>query len=823
MNHTMKFVRLLSLMGGVLFGLSSCHDTSYFNKEAYTELIKNAFPVENVDSEQEWKTIGSAQLKIQVKMKEDGDYKVYVYSSMPQAGQKNELLAQGTVTNGGTLTTSINYRLNSNCIYIALIDARGFMSVYPRNIEGNELNTSVGDIAVSQTRSLNKRAISSSFSFAQAPSDDQFKSSIPADAVPTSSYNGNYNGNYYLAEGTTYINIWSGCQALYVGPGTFNISGNNYIGGNTTVYLLPGAILNFTGSKGFNNNQYNVKIFISEGAQLNTGLFAIGIACYNRGSMHVNQMRNYDNSIMFNEGTITVDNGLSVENNNAQIVNAGTITAKTLTTAGSGHFLNLGETTIADNTIINSNNCTWQNDGTYTTKYFNYTAGSTNVINNCRLTVTEDFNINLGKTNVNSFQVDANGSVVTKNLNLGIGYIKLGAQALFKVTEKATLNCTTSGYGIYGVGNLHAVFAANHVEEGRSSKAMHVTYEGNLWVAYNTHFPQGHDGDPSHLKYFTGENVIMAIGMDDANISIPSSDCTPGYNQAETPVTPPEADSFTTRFCFEDNFPEPGDYDFNDFVASISIKDKESNKLTLQVTVEAVGASKQLAAALRLKGVPSSGVSITQTSDRWFDIANREPTSEKMLIANSILLPDNMVKTAEKDAVIYICNDAHWTLKQERASVGGVKRAFYNTLAKDQSNTSAVSAEQADPVTCEIELTFDSEESCNAFNAEQLDLFLIEGYNGSYWEVHTYPFKTDCILYNYDHGSYVDDYLDVYPWAIAMPSDFRYPREFHPIGSLKQGVMGGAYQTPGHSFGEWAADRTVATDWYLYPQEGWIY
>ena len=33
----------------------------------------------------------------------------------------------------------------------------------------------------------------------------------------------------------------------------------------------------------------------------------------------------------------------------------------------------------------------------------------------------------------------------------------------------------------------------------------------------------------------------------------------------------------------------------------------------------------------------------------------------------------------------------------------------------------------------------------------------------------------------------------------------------------------GAYQSAGHSFGEWAGDHTAVTDWYEYPRTSLVY
>lgn len=821
MKKTLHLSLLLGLLGG---GLTSCSDTDYFDREAYQELIKQHFPVDEVDSQHDWKTINSSLMTIHVQASQTGTYELNVYSKLPESGKENECLATGTVHSGDTFTAPVSYRESNPVVYVTLTDAKGFMSVYPRTIEGSETVTTVGDALITTKGSRSgsmSRAVQSSIQFADAPSDADFATSIPADAQPSTSYQGQNSGNFYVPAGTSKVDIWSGGINLYFGEGNHVIN-SFYVGGNTTIYLLPGA--NVTLANGFNNNQYQVKTCISAGATFTTTDFAIGHACYNRGTMHVTNMNNYYNSIFYNEGTVKVDNSLSVENWNTQLINAGTMTAASLTTAGGGHVLNLDSMKISGTTTVNSNNCTWQNDGSFQTGDFNYTAGSTNVINNCKMVVDDTFRETLGDTDRNCFMMDGNASVVTKNLYLSIGYIKMGSNAIFRVTDTATLDCTKPSYGIYGVGQERALFLANRIEAGTSSTACHVTYEGNLWVAYNSHFPQGNDGNVSHLNYFTGPNVAMAISTGDATIDIPASACSPGYQQNVTPAEKPKDEPFATRFCFEDNFPEPGDYDFNDFVASVSSVKKGDRTVVLTVTIEAVGASKQLAAALRLSGIHFNEIQSIDIVDgkSWFDLNNQHATSEKMLKSNKLLMR-NTTANDTKDALLYICNDAHWVMRPEIATVGGVERGFYNTIVDAEHYNGKRLAKTLDPVTGKIEITFKNPEACNKMTSDRFDLFLIESFNGNYWEVHTFPYKTDCVIYNTNNGNIKNDYIDVYPWAIAVPGDFRYPREFQPIGSLKEGVLHGAYSTPGHSFGEWARDHHLANDWYLYPNPGMVY
>ena len=58
---------------------------------------------------------------------------------------------------------------------------------------------------------------------------------------------------------------------------------------------------------------------------------------------------------------------------------------------------------------------------------------------------------------------------------------------------------------------------------------------------------------------------------------------------------------------------------------------------------------------------------------------------------------------------------------------------------------------------------------------------------------------------------------------MQVPGSFKYPKEWTSVGTSKESFVGGAYQTEGHSFGEWAKDKNKATDWYDYPTAGMIY
>ena len=313
-------------------------------------------------------------------------------------------------------------------------------------------------------------------------------------------------------------------------------------------------------------------------------------------------------------------------------------------------------------------------------------------------------------------------------------------------------------------------------------------------------FEDGSDWDMNDLLFFVSGNIS---------------------NKPED-IKKPVAEPEKYTFCFEDNFPEPGDYDFNDVVARVSMQKfpcaagSEKQRDTLEVTIDltAVGATKQIASALRLVGVNADMVEGKYKLDDSF---HPNPNNELKDI-----IPWNEKKGKEfltqregegTDIYIPLFNDAHYAIN------GGTyeyQKYFYNTL-KDANHDRA---QYTDPKRNVYRIIFkDNKEAFNNFSAANLDLFIIEGYNGSWFEVHTYPYKNAKVIHNYPENNVV------YPWALMIPGNFKYPYEFVQIGSYLNGVKKGAYQTDGHSFAEWALDpsHNTATDWYNYPMSGLVW
>ena len=123
-------------------------------------------------------------------------------------------------------------------------------------------------------------------------------------------------------------------------------------------------------------------------------------------------------------------------------------------------------------------------------------------------------------------------------------------------------------------------------------------------------------------------------------------------------------------------------------------------------------------------------------------------------------------------------------------------------------------------------LDFGDENIARRFQLTEVDPFILVQYGtagSNIWEVHSYPYKLTEVIYGYYNGA-AQSYNNGFSWAVVVPDgNFRYPLEGQPIGMRKNSIVSGAYQTAGHSFGEWILDQDDAQDWYLYPADGAVY
>ena len=267
----------------------------------------------------------------------------------------------------------------------------------------------------------------------------------------------------------------------------------------------------------------------------------------------------------------------------------------------------------------------------------------------------------------------------------------------------------------------------------------------------------------------------------------------------------------TYTFLFEENYPEPGDYDYNDVVLRVSQQRTGENQITIGVTISAVGANKQIAGCIRLVGYRYQDIdSVYTTNGKSFN----DGINTQMLYFHKDT--DFLIKGRNNEAVLNLFCDAHWAMAFNlSADYGLFQRKKYNVSTSTGDNYQLRSTR-----TIKYVISFKNANALNYFTLDTLDPFIITDYNAGTWETHTEQFKDAQVLHEY----FVPSFKDL-PWALMVPqSDFAYPLEGTEIGYRKKTESGkvamfGAYTKIGHSFGEWAEDHNNYLDWYLYPNE----
>ena len=537
---------------------------------------------------------------------------------------------------------------------------------------------------VATTRGMT-RTIQPSYNFPADADASKFLSEVPA-GVEKLTQNAASVNNWIDETWQDQLNIWGQWDGSKTSGGTIYIKGNCdfsnrnfYIAPNTEVYLLEGATLTLSESNAANLqsgcNFYlatKSKIVTSGELKLNNGLHI-----FNHGTIEANKLSTNSNSWLVNGGTVTVATKISVENDLSVIENNGTITAADLNTAGSGKFENNADVTISGTTFINSNNNTWVNNGQYHTGNFIYNAGSDDVINNCRLTVDEDFNINLGDNPGNgNFKMDAGAGVVTKNFNGGGNwsknystgwssfnggpfYIYMGANSVFKVTETATMNATKADYGIYGPSDGgYAVFQAKNIVAGAANQGYEVTYGGNLYVSADSHFANGYSGQYPYID-IKGNAKIYAPGFESGKpaISISETACNPGFNGGNTE---------SIRIIAEDLNVGEGktDFDFNDVVFDV-IWDKTQGTVSIELLADGAEFTMYI-------GGTADGVGNRMTVNEMFSEANGV-TIPKSVYPNTAAGAHYAYKTYKFDL-----NSDEWS----GTDIGSIARSIYVRVMK---------------------------------------------------------------------------------------------------------------------------------------------
>lgn len=276
-------------------------------------------------------------------------------------------------------------------------------------------------------------------------------------------------------------------------------------------------------------------------------------------------------------------------------------------------------------------------------------------------------------------------------------------------------------------------------------------------------------------------------------------------------------------YLFESCFPQPGDWDYNDLVMTFDtpqpVKPSEdfsaelaSRQVVLHVTLPAVGTLQQVAAAVRLVGVrPERVKSVTCANYNGLGLQRNTDYPPMLLTEEGMLIPNRK----NSEAVLALFDDAHLAYNPERQQNAQPFRLFYNVMHDTQDERyRETEVPEADYV-----ITFASAQEARDFSLSHLDPFIVVEYNGSKWEIHDYPDRTEQTLHSYGNQN-EDNFNTGVSWALSVPSaGFRHAIEGQPLGANRGDNQPGAYP----DFPTWIGDHSAALDWYLRPNESKVY
>lgn len=307
------------------------------------------------------------------------------------------------------------------------------------------------------------------------------------------------------------------------------------------------------------------------------------------------------------------------------------------------------------------------------------------------------------------------------------------------------------------------------------------------------------------------EGTYTVMQFDPANIRVDFS--FPLYSKEHLTYIP-QPQSYV--YGYEAEFPEPGDYDYNDIVLHISNEREDMNVVKLNVTLAAVDCEHQLSAAIRLIDYDFEEIDSVKTVG---GITFNDGVPSQILTVMTDNVEDLLLKGQHDEAVINLFADAHWATGDNLSeNYGVITRKCYNvTKGSDSKNQVIV------PRTISYLIYFKDASKLKSFSLDSLDPFIITPYNGGNFEVHLNEYRDAQTLFSYTTHDLKNKHL---PWALKIPTgQFRHPLKGVNIGFYIKGksALFGAYSRKDHAFGNWASDRTLATDWYLYPQENSVF
>lgn len=768
MKQNIAKVFTFSLLASSI-SFTSCVDNekTLFNADQLKQTYEETFPVKNIDPNGDWTMSHKVTAHVSVNGDLGTDYKIQIFDADPLSSESTaKILAEGTANQSTTLNVVMDCATALNKVFVARIDNHGHYMVQPVAIENGEVTAQLGHEKDVPTRSMSRAVTTTGIPAMEAPytaDDISSKKAIATDV----------QADWDLGAGSGWFE-YAKLPVFKDKERWFKIQSGTFNKGFTTTGTSGGAqavkVIVPQGSTWIIESSYQfsdiTEIIVENGGKVEIAKNA-SLVLTNKSYLTV-----MPGGSITGKGTIQITNGSSGFKN----YNAGTINCSVLDfNGGVGVFYNYGLLQL-ERYEASTNGMELVNHGTMEAESINGN-NNTNIKNGCYLKT--------GKFQFGTLVMGNTSEAICEELgyNGNDNDIVMEAQSMLTCTGKASLYRTVTGptvgtalLRINEIANLSGLAQSNSkVTNNIICEITDQTYKGEAhydWSPFAWLVNKGLQQGATYCNPGKADFILPADG-----------ECIKeGYNSDENPDDV-EIRNAVYSYAFEDNYPQAGDYDFNDIVLNVKLPAAGNDVKELKYTVDlrAVGAVKQLGAGLRIRGIDKSNVE---------EVSFGAGATQRTNSLNSGIFENASYETNGNELVIPLFGDAHYVYG-------------YTGSQRPMLNTGNASTPLTDIYTLEVNIKLKNAISIPSVT-DGLDFFIAyQGGAQKRTEIHLNQFNSATA-----NGQLADkEVLEVIKavnntWALCVPEKFAYPTETT--------VITNAYS----KFADWAHDQSTNTDWY---------
>lgn len=768
MKQNIAKVFTFSLLASSI-SFTSCVDNekTLFDADQLRQTYEETFPVKNIDPNGDWTMSHKVTAHVSVNGDLGTDYKIQIFDADPLSSESTaKILAEGTANQSTTLNVVMDCATALNKVFVARIDNHGHYMVQPVAIENGEVTAQLGHEKDVPTRSMSRTVPKTGIPAMGAPytaDDISSKKAIATDV----------QAGWDLGAGSGWFE-YAKLPVFKEKERWFKIQSGTFNKGFTTTGTSGGAqavkVIVPQGSTWIIESSYQfsdiTEIVVENGGKVEIAKNA-SLALTNKSYLTV-----MPGGSIIGEGTIQITNGSSGLRN----YNAGTINCSVLDfNGGVGVFYNYGLLQL-ERYEASTNGMKLVNHGTMETGSINGN-NNTNIKNGCYLKT--------GKFQFGTLVMGNTSEAICEELgyNGNDNDIVMEAQSMLTCTGKASLYRTVTGptvgtalLRINEIANLSGLAQSNSkVTNNIICEITDQTYKGEAhydWSPFAWLVNKGLQQGATYCNPGKADFILPADG-----------ECIKeGYNSDENPDDV-EIRNAVYSYAFEDNYPQAGDYDFNDIVLNVNLPaaGNDVKELKYIVDLRAVGAVKQLGAGLRIREFDKSNVE---------EVSFGAGATQRTNSLNSGIFENASYETNGNELVIPLFGDAHYVYG-------------YTGSQRPMLNTGNASTPLTNIYTLEVNIKLKNAISIPSVT-DGLDFFIAyQGGAQKRTEIHLNQFNSPTV-----NGQLADkEVLDVIKavnntWALCVPEKFAYPTETT--------VITDAYA----KFADWAHDQAMNTDWY---------